>query len=368
MAKVDTTGTTSSTMTLQSHIREARNRLFVVLVAFVLFSSLAYIFRDHIIYLLLQPLAGEQLSYLTPGGGFSFMFKVIIWTGIAASFPVAIYSLYKFITPTMPLRVRRYAGPLLIASSLLLVAGVSFGYIVAIPGAMNFLLTFADTYVSAMLTADSYLSFMLAYTLGLGVIFQIPLILLIVHWIKPLKPKQLLNFERYVIVGAFVIAAILTPTPDPANQAMIAAPMIALYQAGVATVSLSIWRERREQRRKLKTHSHPTSSVHTQPDPTSLLAPTFVAQHPASAIKTVAKSVATTATSVPQQAPRTRPPARSIDGVRVNRAPQGMTAGRKVMPRAIAPRQTVMSRTLVRSNTPSIHRPIQRLSVDGIRH
>lgn len=244
--------TENSTMTLHGHIREARQRIFVVALAFIVFSSLAYVFRDEIIAVLLQPLQGQKLSYLSPGGGFNFIFKVSMWVGIAASFPVAIYSLYKFVSPILPKRVRRYSVLLLFCSSLLLVTGVVFGYYLAIPGAIHFLLSFASNYVEAMLTADSYLSFILAYTLGLGIIFQIPLILLIIHWIKPLKPKQLMGFERYVIVIAFVVAAVITPTPDPTNQFIMAMPMIALYQAGLATVGVSVWREKRALRKQAK--------------------------------------------------------------------------------------------------------------------
>lgn len=244
--------TTARSMTLRGHLLELRNRFFLIAVVLVVTSTVAYVFRDTIIALLLDPLDGRQLQYLTPGGGFTFIFSVIFYAGLAAAIPVLIHQAYAFFSPVLSDKVRRRGGWLLFWSPMLLVAGVLFGYIYAVPGALNFLYGFADEYVVSALTAESYLDFVVKYTLGLGLMFQIPLIMMIIHWIKPQKPMKLLKFERWVVLLSFVIAAIITPTPDPVNQTIVAVPIILVYQIGFIAILLNIRRGKKIERRNQK--------------------------------------------------------------------------------------------------------------------
>ena len=298
-----------STMSLGSHLKEFRTKLFVVAATILIFSAIAYSFRDYLIHALMLPLNGQDLSYLTPGGGFIFIFKISLGVGFAAALPVIIFSLYRFIRPALPEAAQKHSGRMLFASIVLLLAGVSFGYFVAIPGAMNFLLGFADQYVSAMLTADSYISFVTAYTIGLGVLFQIPLLMLIVHWVKPQRPKKLFNFERYVIVIAFVLAAFITPTPDVVNQSVIAAPIVVLYQIGVFAILFSLWKEKRQVRKAAK-HA-PLRPV--QPAP--VIAPRPSIPTPTEPARPLVVSLQA---PTPVHAPAKKQPVRrSVDGMRM---------------------------------------------------
>jgi hypothetical protein len=126
-----------------------------------------------------------------------------------------------------------------------MIAGATFGYLYAVPAGLNFLSNFANSYVVPSITADSYLSFVLGYVLGIGLLFELPLLLLFWHWIHPLTPKGLLNSERFVIVGAFIAAAILSPSPDILSQTVIAVPIIIVYQLGVVSVMVSIRKTKR---------------------------------------------------------------------------------------------------------------------------
>lgn len=215
--------------------------------------------------LLLGPLEGQKLMYLTPAGGFTFIFLVSIYAGLALTIPLLVYQLYSFARPALPLRSQGYGGKLLILSLVLLIAGVLFGYFYAVPGALRFLSTFAGEYVESALTADSYLNFIVGYTLGLGVIFQLPLLLFIVHKIKPLTPGGLLKSERWVILFAFIAAAIITPTPDPLNQTIIALPVIIIYQLGVFAVLVSISKTNRLNKAKARRKN--TTTVHPKRQP-----------------------------------------------------------------------------------------------------
>lgn len=230
----------SQAITLHDHIKELRNRFFLVAIVFVVASAVAYNYKDFLIHYLLKPLGDEKLIYLNPAGGFSFIFQVTMYVGMAVAVPFLIYNLYKFVSPALPERAQKHSALVMISSLVLLSIGVAFGYLIAIPGALNFLNSFADGYVIPSLTADSYLNFILAYTAGLGILFQLPLILLLLHWIHPLKPSGLLKFERWMILIAFVAAAMITPTPDIMNQLVIALPIILMYQIGFVAICISI--------------------------------------------------------------------------------------------------------------------------------
>lgn len=259
-------------MPLHAHLKEARTRLFIIFTVFVLFSSLAYYFHNQLLTALLAPLHGQKLSYLNPGGGFSFIFAVTMWAGVALTAPVIIYSIYKFIAPALPAKAQSRGGVILFFSYLLFATGAAFGYLYAIPGALNFLVGFGDGFVQAMLTADAYLNFVLMYTVGLGLLFQIPILMMVIHWISPLGPLRLLRFERYVIAGAFVVAAIITPTPDVMNQLVVAAPFIGMYQVGLVGVSISHFRQARAQRQRKYVAAAPVEGpIVTAPEPATAI-------------------------------------------------------------------------------------------------
>lgn len=218
------------------HIGELRLRITWVVLAFIVASALAYQFRDVLVSIVLAPIGHQKLVYLTPGGGFNFIFQITMYAGAVVTAPVLIYQLYKFVQTALPLRARRYSVRIVAAATLLMIAGVCFGYFVAVPAALHFLTAFAGQYVQANLTADSYLNFVVAYVAGLGVLFQLPLLLIFWNWISPLSGKKLLSSERFIVLFAFIAAAIITPTPDPTNQAMVAVPIIFIYQLGVIAV------------------------------------------------------------------------------------------------------------------------------------
>ncbi len=235
-----TTRTTKTNSTaarpIADHLAELRWRLAIVAIVFVVASSFAYNIRDLLVHIVMSPIGQQKLVYLTPAGGFSFIFSVTLYAGVIATAPVLIYNLYRFIAPALPAHARRYSLRVILASILLLAAGVSFGYFVAIPAALKFLTTFAGTFVQANLTADSYLSFVVAYLLGLGVLFQLPLLLLFWNWVSPFQKGGLLATQQYVLIGSFIAAAMITPTPDVFNQTLIALPIILIYQLGVVAV------------------------------------------------------------------------------------------------------------------------------------
>ena len=228
--------------TFMQHIAELRKRLFWTALIGLIIGGVVYAYYDAVLKVIMAPLGDEKLVYLTPGGGFAFIFSATLYVTLLGVLPFFLYQIYGFLKPAIPAHVGKLSIKVALAALLLMAAGVSFGYFVAIPQGLAFLTTFASDYVIPSLTAESYLNFIFSYALGIGLLFELPLLLMLWHWISPIPPKKLLNSERYVIVVAFILAAILSPTPDAINQTMIAVPIIVVYQFGVIGVLLSIRR------------------------------------------------------------------------------------------------------------------------------
>jgi sec-independent protein translocase protein TatC len=332
----------SDNFTFSDHIRELRRRALWVALVLVGTSALAYNYHDLLVQVVMAPLHGEKLVYLTPGGGFSFIFQVTLYAGFVAAAPVLMYQIYGFLKPTLPAHAKKNSIKVALFSTVLMLAGVAYGYLVAVPSALTFLSTFAGTEIIPNLTADSYLSFFLAYIGGLALLFQLPLLLIFWHWIKPMKPGGLLKSERFIVLFAFIAAALITPTPDVVNQAMIAVPLIAIYQIGVVAVLIAITRTRRQEKRVALPSN---ARVQTVPIP----------KEPVPALSQVS-SPAPQTTPVAVATPR--PATRSLDGFSV----RPVRTARPVPPKrplAVPPRPPVSEQSSFIH-----HRPILR--IDGM--
>ena len=258
----------------------------------------------------MAPLHGEQLVYLTPGGGFSFIFTLCIYFGALLTIPVAIYHIYRFLQPLLQSASRRFVATFIFLSGLLATAGTLFGYFVAIPAALNFLTTFAGDTVIPNLTADSYLGFVVAYVLGLAALFQIPLLLFLFDHIRPIPPGGLSSTQQYVIIGATVAAAIITPTPDAMNMAIIAVPIIVVYEIGAFAVFI------RHQFRKKAAAKMAAKAVRQEQLRQKTVLQRQLAQEQEQLVPRPHSSVSQPSSSTPQAAHMVtaRPPRRTMDG------------------------------------------------------
>ncbi|HUS25838.1 MAG TPA: twin-arginine translocase subunit TatC [Nevskiaceae bacterium] len=231
------------------HIHELRKRLFYIAVSIGVFSAAAYGVEHYIVKALLKPAEGQEFIYTSPGGGIDFLFRVCLYTGIAASVPVIVFQLLRYLEPLVRKDLVHFAARGSIISGILALAGMAFGYFIGLPAALHFLLhQFKTDQIEPLLTIQSYMSFVLLYMLGSAMLFQLPLILVFINRIKPLKPQKLLKYERWIILGAFVGGGILNPTPSIIDQLMLAGPIIVMYQVGV----LLIWLINRRHRRPRK--------------------------------------------------------------------------------------------------------------------
>jgi sec-independent protein translocase protein TatC len=220
------------------HIHELRARASWIVLSIVLFAAVGYMIQDALIAWLLKPAADQQFIYTTPGGGMNFIIQISIYFGIAVSIPLVVYHFFRYIEPLLKRRDNAFIIKCTLFSAVLAISGIAFGYYVGLPAAMHFLGKQLDgeQNISALLTLSDYLSFVTIYLAGAAVMFQLPVIVVFMNRVKTLSPKKLLKGERWVIIGAFITAAIITPTPDLINQAIVAVPIILVYQIGVFLV------------------------------------------------------------------------------------------------------------------------------------
>lgn len=219
------------------HIHELQKRLTWSLLALVIGSGVAYAFYEPLLAIVQKPL-NQTLYYTSPTGEFSFLFKMCLAAGFVLALPIIIFHIFGFMGPLLQKRHRLSIVAYTMWSFNLAFAGLLFAYFISLPAALHFLATFSDSGLVSLIKADEYFSFALAYLAGFALLFQVPLIVLFVNRINRLKPGKMMGAQRYVILASFIVAAFLTPTPDPFNQFLMAAPAIVLYQVGIVMVML----------------------------------------------------------------------------------------------------------------------------------
>lgn len=230
---------------IELHIDELRKRALGCVMALVLGGAVGYHFQTEIIAWLVKPL-GQQLFYTSPTGGFDFLIKICLFFGFLLAVPVIIYNFIRFLAPAVPERVSYSTVKLLFVSVILALLGVAFAYYVSLPAALHFLNNFTNDQIQSLISAQEYFNFVMIYLAGFAILFQMPLIFAFINKVTPLRPYVLMKKQRLVILGSFIIAAFLTPTPDPMNQTIMAIPIIGLYQTSIGVV----WQDNKRKSRK----------------------------------------------------------------------------------------------------------------------
>lgn len=244
------------------HVKELRRRLAWSAGVFVAGAAGGYIFRQQLMTVLQKPI-GTQLYYNTPGGSLSLITQLCMLAGAFLALPVLVYNIVRFLEPAMKNSMRNRSVVLLAVLSVALgTLGLGFAYLVALPMALHFFQSFRMSGLQAMISANSYLDFVIRCLLTFILMFQIPLVILFVNRIKPLSPRKLLKYEKFVVAGSLVIALALPFTYDPITMFVIAAPIVFLYNFSLVLVWISN-RTRKTTRRLVpaKTQSDGTTPI-----------------------------------------------------------------------------------------------------------
>ncbi len=225
-------------MSFLDHLEELRRRLIVSMVAVTVAFFICWNYAEIIFAKLQEPLVkylpkGDKLAYTRLTAPFFLYMKVAFFAGIFLASPVILLQLWLFISPGLYKREKRYAAPFIIFATIFFLIGGWFGFRVLLPGTCAFFVETGRQF-KQMITVDDYFSFASMIVLACGLVFETPILIFFLARLGIVTPAFLMQKFKYAIVLAFIIAAIVTPTPDMVTQTALALPMIGLYLLGVA--------------------------------------------------------------------------------------------------------------------------------------
>ncbi len=222
-------------MSLMEHLEELRNRLLWAIGYLVIGCGIAYAFHNRLIAFIQKPLNNIhlQMTMTHPTDALNLIIKTSFVFGAIFASPFILYQLWLFISPGMYSHERKYVIPFMTATVFLFLAGAAFGYFYVLPRAMVVLIQDFGKNFSHMITIEDYTGFFLAVILGLGVTFELPILIFFLALFGIVDAKFLIKHFRYAILAIFLIAAFICPDPGPIGMCLFASPMLLLYFIGV---------------------------------------------------------------------------------------------------------------------------------------
>jgi len=221
-----------------SHLVELRDRMIKALLVVLVLFVVCFYFSGDIMRFLSQPLyealpPGTKPIFTDQAGAFMTLTKVSFLTALLLALPWVLYQAWAFVAPGLYEHEKRFAMPLIVSSVFFLVVGIAFAYLFVLPAAYKFFIAFSSqTGADTLQDLQKYWDFTLAIFFGFGVTFEVPVVEMLLVKLGMVTTQQLRDARRYVIVGAFVVAAVLTP-PDVLSQFMLAVPLCLLYELGI---------------------------------------------------------------------------------------------------------------------------------------
>jgi sec-independent protein translocase protein TatC len=240
-------------MSLMEHLEELRRRLLHSLGYLIVGCGIAYIFHTRILNWLQKPLLdiGLKMTMTHPTDAINLFIKASLVVGAILASPFILYEVWLFIAPGMYSNEKRYVWPFMSATVGLFLGGAWFGYRYVLPAAMVVLIQDFGKNFSHMITIEDYTGFFLAIIIGLGVTFELPILIFFLSLFGIVDAKFLLKHSRYAILAIFLVAAIICPMPDPVSMCLFASPMLGLYFIGVG-IAFFVHPNRRKKKAQLK--------------------------------------------------------------------------------------------------------------------
>lgn len=227
-------------MSFMEHLGELRTRIVRSLLALLVGLLVTFPFAERIVDYLARPIKkmGFTLIFTSPTEAFWVQMKVALITALFVASPGILWQVWRFIEPGLHPKEKKYAVPFILIGSLMFIGGGAFSLLVVTPFALNFLLSYARPGLTPMITLQNHVDFLLKFTLAFGAVFELPLLITLLARMGVVTTTMLAKNRKYAILGAFVISAILTPTPDVFNQTLMAGPLILLYEVGILSARL----------------------------------------------------------------------------------------------------------------------------------
>jgi sec-independent protein translocase protein TatC len=239
----------TKTMPIMGHLGELRKRLTYVALVVVACCIACFVEWHRLYGVLMHPLHMythvDKLAVLGVTEGFMTILKVSIYAGLIVSTPFILYQFWAFIMPALYENEKRSVLPYVAATSALFLGGVTFSYFLVLPVGLRFLVNYGGNTFNMLLQADRYLSFVSLFVLAFGVVFELPLIMMLLAWIGLIDYKRMRKYRKYAILVEAVIAMVFTPSQDPVSMMLMLIPLIVLYEVG-------IWLSRMVAKRKAK--------------------------------------------------------------------------------------------------------------------
>jgi sec-independent protein translocase protein TatC len=229
-------------MTFLDHLEELRRRLIVSFIAVGIAFCACWAFAEQIFGFLQAPLTmylppGDKLAYTRLTAPFFLYMKVSFFAGLFVASPVILLQLWLFVAPGLYKKERRLAAPFIVFGTVFFILGGYFGYHYLLPATCAFFVETGKQF-KQMVTVDDYFSFASTIIMATGLVFETPILIFFLARLGIVTPAFLLQKFKYAVVFSFIIAAIVTPTPDMVTQSALAIPMILLYLIGIAVAFL----------------------------------------------------------------------------------------------------------------------------------
>ncbi len=225
----------AGSMSVVGHLTELRKRLIISILAIVVGFCIAYYYVDDLLNIIIAP-AGK-LYYMRPTEAFFTYMKVSLVAGILVASPIWLYEVWAFIIPALTKREKKVTNWLLPFAIILFFIGILFSYFLVLPAAVRFFIGFATPELQPLFSIGQYVDFVIAFILPFGVIFELPIVMIILAKLNLITSDFLKKKRKIFLFLAFVIGAIISPTPDMFSQTMIALPMILLYEISLRIVA-----------------------------------------------------------------------------------------------------------------------------------
>jgi len=240
-------------MTFLEHLEDLRKRLWYSFLAVFIVVIPAWVFSKDVYALLAKPVTqylpeGMKMAYTSLTAPFMLYIKVSFLTALFVTAPFIFLQIWYFIAPGLYQKERKYVVPFVLFTSVFFFLGAAFGYFVVFPWACRFFLSLGKDF-NPVLKVDEYFSFTLRVLLGIALVFELPTLVFFLSKIGLITSRWMVKNFKYAVLAVFIIAAVITPTPDMVTQSILAIPMLVLYGLGIV-IAFFFGRERKTRKEK----------------------------------------------------------------------------------------------------------------------
>jgi len=223
-------------MTLIEHLDELRSRIIKVGAIFILAAIGAWFFRVDIFNLLLEPAQGQlqgKLYVTSVAEQFVSDMKLALYVAFVLTIPVLLYQVWAFVAPAVGDLGRAFTYILITLASSLFIAGIVFGYVFVVPVGVKFLLGWAPDRYDTIITPTNYMAFVTRFLLACGIVFELPAATYVAAKLELIDASLLKRYRKHAIVVNTIVAAAITPSPDPFSMLLLAVPLIGMYELSI---------------------------------------------------------------------------------------------------------------------------------------